>query len=762
MRKRKSMPHRMCRKIMKSGLFFVLAGLFIGGIVLPAYAKEGDDDQMITRTVVSEDGQTIVEETIIFEDGEEIYDTTEILSGVEDNLKALKEIPFSYNTNTGVITFTREKAYCYRLRIQRKNGSSTNTTSWSFGSGWQGEYQTNVSNIVEQGDGSYVICMYAFNNEKESSDYANAVAKSKDIGFNYARPGKRLATPSKPALTLRSESGSQWVEVSWNRVDNAYDYEFRTNRCSNNRYTWSAAKDNNSSAGICFENEYYMNKGESYYFTVFARPNNVNEYQKSYESEKSDYINIDLNGNVTISSQPLIVVPDGVSLNYDSLTLQKGESRKVTATVTPDNASDKSVKWATGNSAIATVDQNGNVKAVAVGSTTLTATTSNGISKSIPVKVIVNPTSIKLNKTSATMYYGNEMTLTATLAPSDVTEKTITWTSSNPAVATVNNGVVKAKGGGKTTITAKTVNGLTATCSVAVAMDNDPSNPFADLKAEGWQYNAARYVYDNGYMKGKGEVIPGKVLFAPNEPIDRSQFVQTLYNFEGRPAVTYVQKFSDVKSTDWFAKPVTWAAQNQIVGGNPDGTFGVTGKATREQMARMFYSYAAYKGYDTSIVPGQGKRISDFSDGSLVSSWAETALNWALSHGVMSGKGNNKLDPKGSATRVECATMLRNFKNAFNGVPLTFGLASDGIEEEEFIVENVDEEIVENDVTEEEIIEEVTDEEIVNEDVVVDDTKKEIVNEEVVTDEVVNKNDEVINKEVVNDEVVTDENVDEE
>ena len=382
------------------------------------------------------------------------------------------------------------------------------------------------------------------------------------------------------------------------------------------------------------------------------------------------------------------------------------------------------------------------------------------------LNIPVNPTSIKLNKTSAIMYYGNEMTLTATLAPSNVTEKTITWTSSNSAVATVNNGVVKAKSAGKTTITAKTVNGLTATCSVAVVMDNDPSNPFADLKAEGWQYNAARYVYDNGYMKGKGEVIPGKVLFAPNEPIDRSQFVQTLYNFEGRPAVSYVQKFSDVKSTDWFAKPVTWAAQNQIVGGNPDGTFGVTGRATREQMARMFYSYAAYKGYDTSIVPGQGKRISDFSDGSLVSSWAETALNWALSHGVMSGKGNNKLDPKGSATRVECATMLRNFKNAFSGVPLTFGLAADGIEEEEFIVENVDEETVENDVIEndvmdEEIIEEVTDEEIVNEDVD-DNTNKEIVNEEVVTDEVINKNDEVINKEVVNDEVVSDEIADEE
>ena len=316
------------------------------------------------------------------------------------------------------------------------------------------------------------------------------------------------------------------------------------------------------------------------------------------------------------------------------------------------------------------------------------------------VNVVENeilPTGIKLNKTSVNMLYGGEVQLTATVSPSGATDKSVTWSTSDASIASVNNGVVKAKKAGKATITAKTVNGLTAQCSVAITMDNDPSNPFADLKAEGWQYNAAKYVYDNEYMKGKGEVTPGKVLFAPNDPIDRSQFVQTLYNVEGRPAVTYVQKFSDVKSSDWFAKPVTWAAQNQIVGGNPDGTFGVTGRATREQMARMFYSYAAYKGYDTSIVPGQGKRISDFSDGSLVSSWAETALNWALSHGVMSGKGD-KLDPRGSATRAECATMIRNFQNTFKNAPLTFGVASDGMEEEDVIIDFVeDDEITEND-----------------------------------------------------------------
>ena len=321
----------------------------------------------------------------------------------------------------------------------------------------------------------------------------------------------------------------------------------------------------------------------------------------------------------------------------------------------------------------------------------------------------VLPTGITLNKTSINMLVGEESQLSATITPDNTTYNTATWTSSDATIASVNNGVVKAKKAGKATITAKTVNGLTAICQIAITIDNNPSNPFADVKAEGWQYSAARYVYDNGYMTGKGEIIPGKVLFDPNAPINRSQFVQTLYNVEGKPSVKYEQKFSDVSEGAWYAKPVTWAEKNGIVAGNADGTFGVNGAATREQLAQMFYKYAVYKGYDTKIKSGTGKSVSDFPDADSVSGWAVNSLNWALSRGIMSGKGSGKLDPKGKATRVECATMLRNFMNAYSGeLPklascpelLDEDLLTDELLEEESILP---EDVIEKDIQEEKI-----------------------------------------------------------
>ena len=541
---------------------------------------------------------------------------------------------------------------------------------WSYGSGWAGESSCNVSSILTA-NGSYLYRMYAFNNEASSRDISNAVAVSKDINFTYTIPGKKLSTPSKPTLFLHSENGRQWVEINWNKVEHAIDYEVHVRKESEKYGYYFDSTDNKSTETIRYEDNWYMDKGEDYYITITARSENVNEYNRSDESVKSDYICIDANGNVRISSQPGVIVPNGIGLNYDSLTLQKGETRKVTATVTPDNAVDKTVKWATGNSAIATVDQNGNVKAVAAGSTTLSATTSNGISKSIPIKVIVNPTSIKLNKTTATMYFGESLTLTPILAPSDVTEKTITWTSSNTAVATVNNGKVKANNkGGETTITAKTVNGLTATCKVTVYADNNPSNIFADIKYGSWQYNAAKAVYDKGYMTGKGN-LNGRVLFSPDTNMTRSQFVVSLYSMDGKPAVTYEQRFSDVKSGDWYASAVTWAVKNGITAGNKNGTFGVDGKATREQIALMFYKYASYKGYDVSIKATTN--LDGFTDASKVDSWAVEAIKWAVERGIISGKGNAtdgyRIAPTSSATRIECAAMMNKFSEVYSGAP---------------------------------------------------------------------------------------------
>ena len=279
-----------------------------------------------------------------------------------------------------------------------------------------------------------------------------------------------------------------------------------------------------------------------------------------------------------------------------------------------------------------------------------------------------NPQSINLNKTSATIYYGDSLTLTASITPADA-DKTVTWSSSNPAVATVNNGTVKATGkqAGKTTITAKTVNGLTATCEVTVFADNNPSNIFADIKYGSWQYNAAKPVYEKKYMTGKG-MLGDRVLFSPDTDINRSQFVVALYSMDGSPAVTYKQKFSDVKSSAWYANQVTWASDNGIVAGNADGTFGVNGKATREQLALMFYRYAVYKNYNVSV--SASTTLDGFTDAGKVDSWAITAMKWAVERGIISGKGNAsagyRLDPTKGATRAECAAMMNKFDEIYS------------------------------------------------------------------------------------------------
>ena len=195
------------------------------------------------------------------------------------------------------------------------------------------------------------------------------------------------------------------------------------------------------------------------------------------------------------------------------------------------------------------------------------------------------------------------------------------------------------------------------------------SGIFADVKEGTWQYNAAKAVYDKGYMTGKGK-SGDKIIFAPNTPVTRAEFVQILFSVEGKPSTVYKQQFSDVKLGDWFASAVTWAANNKIVAGNPNGTFGVTGKATREQLALMFYKYADFKGYDTTIYLATGKTVDNFPDANLVSPWAKNALNWALSRGIISGTGAGKLNPSGSATRAECAAMLNSFLNAYeNSTP---------------------------------------------------------------------------------------------
>ena len=176
--------------------------------------------------------------------------------------------------------------------------------------------------------------------------------------------------------------------------------------------------------------------------------------------------------SVTVKSK--VIQVSGVTLDKSELTLTEGDTQSLTATVSPENATDKSVTWSSDNESVAMVSSTGVVIAKSDGRATITVKTNDGEKSAIctvTVKAkVIAVTGVSLDRTSLTMTEGDTQTLTATVSPSNATDKSVTWTSNNTTVATVSSsGVVTAKTPGTATITVKTNDGSkTATCTVTV------------------------------------------------------------------------------------------------------------------------------------------------------------------------------------------------------------------------------------------------------------------------------------------------------
>lgn len=165
-----------------------------------------------------------------------------------------------------------------------------------------------------------------------------------------------------------------------------------------------------------------------------------------------------------IKGVPVNVPATGVSIVPATASVGVGASATLSAKVAPGNATNKAVTWTSSNPAVATVNASGVVTGVSVGSATITVKTVDGgftATSAIDVSVIVVPvTGITVSPTSGTLSLGGTLTLTAAVAPGNATNKTITWTSSSPAIATVSaTGVVTGVAPGSVTITATTQNG---------------------------------------------------------------------------------------------------------------------------------------------------------------------------------------------------------------------------------------------------------------------------------------------------------------
>ena len=228
-----------------------------------------------------------------------------------------------------------------------------------------------------------------------------------------------------------------------------------------------------------------LNKGETYNLKATVHPTNATVKDVTWTTSNSNVATVN-NGKVTAKNSgtakitvrtyegktaacSVTVYGDATSvrLNRSSVKLEKGKSTSLSATVLPAYAKDKTVTWTSSNTKEATVS-NGKVTAKSAGTATITAKTKNGKKATCKVTVVINPTGVKLNRTSVSLVKGKNVTLKATVNPGNASNKKVTWTSSNKKVATVSNGKVTAKNYGTAVITAKTSNGKKATCKVTV------------------------------------------------------------------------------------------------------------------------------------------------------------------------------------------------------------------------------------------------------------------------------------------------------
>ena len=177
--------------------------------------------------------------------------------------------------------------------------------------------------------------------------------------------------------------------------------------------------------------------------------------------------------------------------------------------------------------------------------------------------------------------------------------------------------------------------------------------PFTDVDSDDWFLAAVQYVYENDRMAGTSSTT-----FQPEVHLTRAMAAQVLYNLEGQPAVTGDTTFTDAAAAgDWAVKAITWAEQTGVVAGIGDGLFDPTANVTREEFAQMMYNYASYKEYDLTL---EGD-LSPFEDASAISSWAETAMSWANGSGLINGHDDGTIDPQGTTTRAQAASILMNF-----------------------------------------------------------------------------------------------------
>ena len=243
--------------------------------------------------------------------------------------------------------------------------------------------------------------------------------------------------------------------------------------------------------------------GESYQLNAIISPQNASYESLLWISNDKNVVNVDTTGKITALNEGVAVITvtavgdgkqalcivnvtkdeaeqdiaiESITVVPEELALTVGETETLTATVKPENATNKTISWSSSNKDVAVVDSNGKVIAVSAGMAVVKAVSADGkVTGECQVTVTKIPeqtveiTGIHLNTESFEMSVGNDAVLTATVEPADAENKTVLWSTSNASVATVEEGKVTAVGAGTAIITATTSDGkFKAECTIDV------------------------------------------------------------------------------------------------------------------------------------------------------------------------------------------------------------------------------------------------------------------------------------------------------
>ena len=385
---------------------------------------------------------------------------------------------------------------------------------------------------------------------------------------------------------------------------------------------------------------------------------------------------LDTNGKLTVDGGTLNGKPNGdvtykvtgVSLSPSTLNLDVGTSSTLTATITPSNATDQNVTWSSDNQNIATVE-NGKVTATGEGTATITATTEDG-DKTATCTVTVKappepepepePTPPPYIPPTYAVTTPETPGGTVTVSPSRASSgRTVTITATPDLGYELESLTVLDSWGNEIALTDKGDGKYTFTMPasrVTVEASFTPAPlPFEDVAPGAWYEEAVRYAYFHNIMEGMRETE-----FAPATALTRAMAVQILYNLEGQPDLSDENlgyPYEDVDAQAWYGNAVYWARITGVATGYGDGTFQPTDSITRQEFAQMLYNYAKYKGYDLSA---EGD-LSTFPDANSIADWAEAGMSWANGNQLINGHDDGTLEPDGTATRAQAASILMKF-----------------------------------------------------------------------------------------------------